>query len=126
MKTGALRIIGLGLAGLCAAFWLWFGIASAVSERQGPVNGLLHLLVPGGIVLMAIIVALLRERLGGALLLALGILAMVLYLMAAPGHLGLGTIALVLATMALPPMVAGILLLLDARGRARPLDPKRP
>jgi len=93
------------------AFWLWFGTASALSERLGWGNAVAHLLVPGGI--LAVIAAIAwRWRVTGAILLiAAGGTIFVGYPMIFGEFFPTSTVVFVLLTMAAPPVAAGVLLL---------------
>ncbi|MFQ5858665.1 MAG: hypothetical protein ACE5LU_23945, partial [Anaerolineae bacterium] len=39
---------------IAIVFWLWFGIGSAYVERAGPLNWLMHILMPAGIFILSI------------------------------------------------------------------------
>jgi len=112
------RSVGLALAALCTAFWLWFGVASAMAERLGATSSVLHLVVPGGILLLTILLAWKWEALGGALLIAEGLVVCVGYPIFASGRFPIFTVVMMLLTLALPPIVAGFLLVADARRAA--------
>jgi len=92
------------------AFWLWFGVMSAVSERAGWQNVVAHLLVPGGV--FAIIAAIAwRWRLAGAILMiAAGGAIFVVYPLIFGEFFPTSTIVFVLLTMAAPPVAAGVML----------------
>jgi hypothetical protein len=61
---------------IAIVFWLWFGIGSAYVERAGPVNWLIHILVPGGIFILSTLVAWRWPGIGGTLLVLEGIAAL--------------------------------------------------
>lgn len=107
-------ILTLALVG----FWLWFGVASAVSEDLGSRNFAAHLLVPGGV--FAVIAAIAwRWRVAGAILMiAVGGIIVVGYPIVFGEFFPTATIVLVLMAMAAPPIAAGVLLL-QARHVAR-------
>lgn len=109
------RTIGLALAGLCTAFWLWFGIASAIVERLGPASSIMHVVLPGGILLVTILLAWKWEVLGGTLLALEGLIVAIGYPILARGRFPVATVVLMVLTLALPPVVAGLLLVADAR-----------
>jgi hypothetical protein len=115
MKRGRIVAAALGVLIPCLAFWLWFGVASAASERLGPVNWALHLLVPGGLLLASLLVALRWKLAGGTLLLVEGLSVVVAYPLLVGGRFPVTTIALVLLTMGLPPVASGTLFLLAGR-----------
>lgn len=52
--------------------WLWFGISSAWREST-PLSWILHLLLPGGILLITLAVSLKWERVGGLLFIGEGV-----------------------------------------------------
>jgi hypothetical protein len=112
-----LRWTALAIGGLCAAFWLWFGIASAIGEHEGLVNGLLHLLVPGGVLTGILALAWWRPASGGALLALAGVVVLVGYPILVQGRFPLSTVLTVMGLMGLPPLVAGTLFLLEDRRR---------
>ncbi len=61
---------------IAIVFWLWFGMGSAYVERAGPINWLMHILVPGGIFILSMLVAWRWPGIGGALLVLEGIAAL--------------------------------------------------
>jgi hypothetical protein len=97
-------------------FWLWFGIGSAYVEGLGPMNWVMHILVPGGVFVLSTLVAWRWEGLGGTLLVLEGLLAlgfMVRTFLA--GRFTAHTLVLMCLTLGLPPLAAGVLFLLDGR-----------
>ena len=95
-------------------FWFWFGVGSAYVEGLGPVNWLLHILVPGGMFALAALVAWRWPRAGGALLVAEGILALGFIVRAFLwGRFTASTFVLMALTLALPPLAAGVLFLVS-------------
>ena len=96
---------------LTTAFWLWFGMASASSERPGLINAVLHFLVPGGTFLVIAVIALRWRRLGATLLIAAGLGIAVACPLTIGRRFPLSTIVMVTLTMAAPPLAAGVLLL---------------
>jgi hypothetical protein len=111
-----MRWTALGIAAACTAFWLWFGIASAMGEKLGPMNWLLHLVVPGGILLATLVVAWRWQFPGGILLLLEGLIVAAGYPLFFGSRFPWQTVAMVLLTMAVPPLAAGALLLAGRRG----------
>lgn len=103
---------------LATGFWLWFGIASAVSEGLGPGNWVAHIVGPGGILLATAAIAWRWPSAGGALLMLEGLAVAVGYPMLANSRFPASTVVFVLLTMAAPPAVAGALLLLARRDLA--------
>ena len=99
---------------IAIVFWLWFGIGSAYVERAGPVNWLMHILVPGGIFVLSTLVAWRWPGIGGALLLLEGIVALGFIVRAFLwGRFTASTLTLMCLTLGLPPLAAGILFLLN-------------
>jgi len=99
------------LLSLTTAFWLWFGIGSAWTEGLGLLNWAIHLIIPGGLLLVTLFVAW-RWSFGGGVLSALeGVLAMALILRAAlVGRYPSGTALAMGLTLGLPLLLAGALL----------------
>jgi hypothetical protein len=92
-------------------FWLWFGVASGISEHLGAGNFVAHLVVPGG-VLAGIAAVAWRWRLAGAILMiAAGGAVFVGYPILFGEFFPTSTIVFVLLSMAAPPVAAGVLLL---------------
>ena len=106
--------IGRGLLLLWAGFWLWFNLASGISEM--PVHGwgaLAGHLVTAGVMTGFGVLAWLYPRVGGlGLFLLAGAMAWFFH----------PTLA-VAAILVLPPVVIGTLLLLARRGSTAPLTP---
>jgi hypothetical protein len=99
---------------MAIVFWLWFGIGSAYVERAGPVNWLMHILVPGGIFVLSTLVAWRWPGIGGALLVLEGIVALGFIVRAFLwGRFTASTLTLMCLTLGLPPLAAGILFLLN-------------
>jgi len=93
------------------AFWLWFGVASGLSEHLGAGNVVAHLLVPGG-VFAGIAAVAWRWRVAGAMLMiAAGGAVFVGYPILFGEFFPTATIVFVLLSMAAPPVAAGVLLL---------------
>jgi hypothetical protein len=94
-------------------FWLWFGIGSAYVERAGPVNWLMHILVPGGIFILTALVAWRWQGIGGALFVLEGTVALGFIVRAFLwASFTTPTLILMCLTLAIPPLAAGILFLL--------------
>ena len=99
---------------IAIVFWLWFGIGSAYVERAGPVNWLMHILVPGGIFVLSTLVAWRWPGIGGTLLVLEGIVALGFIVRAFLwGRFTASTLTLMCLTLGLPPLAAGILFLLN-------------
>ena len=102
------RWIARGLAALWSAFWIWFGLACGIGD--GWRHALIHAAIPGGIFLLATIIAWNNELIGSVLLLALGLVVLIGYPLWVGDRFPLQTVLVVLATMAAPPLIAGWLL----------------
>jgi len=100
------------LALLWAAFWTWFGFASGIAEGLPPRGVLIHTAVPGLFFALLVVVAWRWQTPGGILLVAAGLFVGVAYPILFR-RMPLLTIVLTLLTMAVPPLVAGILLLVE-------------
>ncbi|TEU22657.1 MAG: hypothetical protein E3J21_00085 [Anaerolineales bacterium] len=101
---------------IAIVFWLWFGIGigSAYVEGAGPLNWLMHILVPGGIFILSTLVAWRWPGIGGTLLVLEGIAALGFIVRAFLwGRFTTSTLTLMCLTLGLPPLVAGILFLLS-------------
>jgi len=97
---------------IAVVFWLWFGVGSAYVERAGPVNWLMHVLVPGGIFILSTLVAWRWPGIGGTLLVLEGIAALGFIGRAfLQGRFTASTLTLMCLTLGLPPLAAGILFL---------------
>ncbi len=66
-----LRVIGRSLVAALILVWIWFGVSSAWEETDWLV-WLLHMLLPGGALLLTLLIALRWEEWGALLLLAEG------------------------------------------------------
>src|ERR1051326_2579119 len=77
MKGNWMLYAGRALALSWAGFWLWFGIASGIGEKEGIFNLIRHVLMPGGIGMLTALLAWRWARAGGALLAVEGLLIMV-------------------------------------------------
>jgi hypothetical protein len=113
-----MRPLAWTLIVVVTAFWLWFGIASAVAERLGAMNWLGHLVVPGGVFVVTALVAWRWPVAGALLLIAEGLFIAIAYPLTFGRRFPIFTTIMVWLTMAAPPLVAGALLLADRR-RAR-------
>ncbi|HET7221468.1 MAG TPA: hypothetical protein VFJ02_25605 [Vicinamibacterales bacterium] len=107
------RIAWVLLAALIA-FWTWFGLASALAEKLGWQNFVLHLLLPGGAFAAIAAIAWRSRVIGGVLLIAAGALIALLYPFAG-GRFPGSTVVLLLSTLAAPPIAAGVLMLESTR-----------
>lgn len=123
--TLLMRYTARGLALIWAGFWVFFGVASGLSEGLNALAIFIHTLVPGLIFLVFALVAWKWELLGGIVLVFAGIAVAIGYPIMVAGRFPLMTIVFVLLTMALPPLIAGILHLASwgsSRSQAVPQD----
>jgi hypothetical protein len=94
-------------------FWLWFGIGSAYVEKAGPVNWLMHVLVPAGIFTLSTPIAWRWTGIGGTLLVLEGVVALGFIVRAfLQGSFNTSTLILMCLTLGFPPLAAGILFLI--------------
>jgi len=101
---------------LWASFWIWFGLASGLSEGLDAAGILLHTAVPGLCFSFLVIVAWHWEVLGGSLLVLIGLLIGGAYPEIAAGNTQVAMVPTVVA-LALPPLVAGALFIVHSRGK---------
>lgn len=97
-----------------ALFWTWFGFGSGIAEGLTPGGVVIHTAVPGLFFALLVVVAWRWKTTGGILLVLAGLFVFVVYPILFHRLPSL-TIFLTLLTMAVPPLVAGILLLMDGR-----------
>jgi hypothetical protein len=93
-----------------ALFWIWFGLASGISEHLPPHGLLLHVAVPGLLFAAISFLALRYPTAAAQILLASDALILLAYdeMM---GHRGLAHVLYVGSLLAAPPAVAALLLL---------------
>jgi hypothetical protein len=104
---GVLRTIAGIIALLWAGFWIFFGVASGISEGLTIPAIVLHGSMPGLFFLISASAAWIWKRYGGVLLLVEGIPIAIGYPLAAGGAMSANGIITVLLIMALPPIVSG-------------------
>lgn len=114
------RILSLVWAG----FWVYFGLASGISEptteRGKLMDVLIHTAVPGLVFLVSALIAWWWQAVGGVLLLVEGLVIAVGYLlMTQHSRFSLLTKSQVDLMLALPPLVSGILFLAASRMAAQ-------
>jgi hypothetical protein len=112
------RAISLAWAG----FWLFFGIASGLSENVGPVGALLHAVLPGGVAFLTTCAAWRWPTAGGGLLVLEGLLLAVVMLTGVLNPANPSGALFLVATLVAPPIVAG-LLFVGGSWRPRPQHP---
>jgi hypothetical protein len=98
---------------LWAALWVWLGVADSVAGGAGILGFTLHVSIPGLIFLFAIFIPLRWEKFGGEMLLAVGII--IALLSAAQGDRDPMIKLVRTLVLCLPPIVGGLLFLVDAR-----------
>ena len=110
-----LRIAARSIVIVLSLVWLWFGISSA--WREGDLLGwVLHLLLPGGILLLTLAVSLKWERLGGLLFVAEGVFFTTWVLWSASvSVVSAWGITVLLGILGVPLLIVGGLLLTAAR-----------
>jgi hypothetical protein len=97
-------------------FWLWFGIGSAMVEEGGWFNWLMHILIPGGIFILSALITLRWQQVGGVALTIMGVIAIAMSLIGfIRGTTALAAMIMMLLTLSFPPLISGILFLVDAR-----------
>ena len=96
---------------LWAAFWIWFGVASALSEGLPPSGLFAHTALPGLLFAAIAVLAWRSERAAGILLLVIAGMIMLAYdsLMSQNGVLFVLEVGSILAG---PPALAGLLFLM--------------
>jgi hypothetical protein len=101
-------------------FWLWFGIGSAYVERLGPINWVMHIVLPGGVFILSTALAWRLGAPGGTVLCIEGLVALAFVTRAyGAGNFDLSSWILMCLTLALPPLAAGVLFLLHWHASVR-------
>ncbi len=116
-----LRIIPRSLALAWALFWVWFGAASGISEGVGFFGAVKHTALPGLIFLASALIPWRFPRSGGIILIVEGVLITIAYPIMFD-QFPLTIIMYVLLTMSVPPLLSGILFLLEHRRIRRGID----
>jgi hypothetical protein len=110
-----LRIAARSIVIVLSLVWLWFGISSAWQEGD-MLGWILHLLLPGGILLLTLAVSLKWERLGGLLFIAEGVFFTTWVLWSATITIvSPWGIAVLLGILGVPLLIVGGLLVTAAR-----------
>jgi hypothetical protein len=102
------------ISNLWAASWISLGVASGISQGLTFVRILFDLIISGLFFALLQFLAKRREMLGGLLLLLIGLILMVGF-PTLSRHLHGNALASVILTLALPPLVAGIMYMMDWR-----------
>ena len=115
-----LRIAARSIVIVLALVWLWFGITSAWEEGTA-LSWILHLLLPGGLLLLTVAISLRWERLAALLLIAEGVFftTWVAWSASISEVTGWG-LAVLLGLLGGPLLVAGALLLTASRWASAP------
>lgn len=98
-----------------AAWWIFFGIDSALRSGASIDGIIMQSVMPGGFFLASALMALRWEILGGIVLFIEGAILTIGYPIIAGRTFDIGKLMFVEITMALPALIAGILLLWSAR-----------
>jgi hypothetical protein len=100
---------------LWAAFWIWFGFASGLSERLPPMGIFIHTAAPGLVFALIAAAAWRWERASGWFLIGLAILILFAY-NEMMGHRGIAFVLQVGSILAAPPAISGVLFLIASSG----------
>jgi hypothetical protein len=101
-----------------AAFWVWFGFASGLSEHLSPLGVFIHTAAPGFVFAIVAAVAWRFERVAAWLLLLVAAAIFYTY-NEFMGHRGTLYVLQVGSILAGPPLLASLLFYLSWRGRRR-------
>ena len=96
---------------LWTGWWLFFGVASEIGEREGFTNLIVHLMMPGGIALITTWIAFRWQTTGGFMLLAEGMLLSCVLALGALNPADAATAAFLVVTLIVPPIISGLLFL---------------
>jgi hypothetical protein len=99
-----MRYFGRGLIIIWAGFWIFFAVASALSETSPNALGWLVVIVGSLLLLAGAVIPWIWERLGGLILLAEGVFFLVFFLIVAAGDLNWAMISIILV----PFIVGGL------------------
>lgn len=115
-----LRIAARSIVIVASLVWLWFGITAAWEEGT-VLSWVLHLLLPGGLMLVTLAIALKWERVGALLLVAEGVFFTTWVLWSASiSEVTQWGLAALLGILGAPLLIAGALLLTAARWESTP------
>jgi hypothetical protein len=112
MKSKAMRYMARAIALVWAGWWTVFGLLAGIGEGGGLEGIFLHTLMPGLIFLGVALLAWRWERAGGALLVLTGLVTLPIF--------GYAQTPQGFVLLALPPLLAGLLYLLDSWTMRRP------
>lgn len=115
-----LRVAARSIVIVISLVWLWFGITAAWEEGTA-LSWILHLLLPGGMLLITAAISLKWERAGALLLVAEGVFFTTWVLWSASiSEVTEWGLAVLLGILGVPLLIAGALLLTAARWEAGP------
>lgn len=109
---------------LWAAFWIWFGLASGLSEHLSAVGVFIHAAAPGLVFAVIAAIAWRHERAAAWLLLAVAAAILFAY-NEMMGHRGALFVLQVGSILAGPPLLAGLLFYMVSRAGLKPGDSPR-
>lgn len=113
-----LRVAARSIVIVASLVWLWFGITSAWEEGT-VLSWILHLLLPGGMMLLTVAISLKWERLGALLFVAEGVFLTTWVLWSASvSEVTKWGLIVLLGILGMPLLIAGALLLTAARWAA--------
>ncbi len=102
-----------------AAFWVWFGLASGLSQHLPPLGLAFHVAAPALVFAMIALLAVRHERAAGWLLIAIA-LAILFEYNELMGHRGAFFVLQAGSILSGPPLVAGVLFLRSGREQVPP------
>ncbi len=121
-----LRVAARSIVIVASLVWLWFGITSAWEEGT-VLSWILHLLLPGGIMLITVAISLKWERFGALLLVAEGVFLTTWVIWSASvSEVTRWGLTILLSILGMPLLIAGALLLTAARWAASGGETKTP
>lgn len=110
-----LRVAARSIVIVLALVWLWFGVTAAWEEGT-VLSWVLHLLLPGGVLLITLALSLKWERLGGLLFIAEGVFFTTWVVWSASiSEVTEWGLVVLLGILGVPLLVAGALLVTAAR-----------
>lgn len=113
-----LRVAARSIVIVISLVWLWFGITAAWEEGTA-LSWILHLLLPGGVLLLTAAISLKWERVGALLLVAEGVFFTTWVVWSASiTEVTDWGLAVLLGILGVPLLISGALLLTAARWEA--------
>ncbi|GAB4411109.1 MAG: hypothetical protein Kow00123_24870 [Anaerolineales bacterium] len=121
-----LRIAARSIVIVVSLVWLWFGITAAWEEGTA-LGWILHILLPGGVLLATVALSLKWERVGALLLVAEGVFFTTWVLWSASiSEVTAWGLTVLLGILGVPLLISGALLLTAARWEASPDEDQAP